>query len=113
MKEMSPGTALRQLQQAQAGLKKARQLLKQTRGEGPSRPAVLRAGWESLAQANRLMAEIPMAAADEAVMTRQIAVQRYATALLVRLRRLLRNEGIDPEGYADEDDRFADEDIED
>ncbi len=33
MKEMSPATALRQLQQAQAGLKKARQLLKQTRGE--------------------------------------------------------------------------------
>ena len=29
MKEMSPATALRQLQQAQAGLKKARQLLKQ------------------------------------------------------------------------------------
>ena len=113
MKEMSPGTALRQLQQAQAGLKKSRQLLKQTRSEGPSRPAVLRAGWESLVQANRLMAEIPMAAADEAVMTRQIAVQRYATALLVRLRRLLRNEGIDREGYADEDDRFADEDIED
>jgi hypothetical protein len=113
MKEMSPGTALRQLQQAQAGLKKARQLLKQTRGGAQSRPAVLRAGWESLAQANRLMAEVPLTAADEAVMTRQIAVQRYATALLVRLRRLLRNEGIDPEGYGDEDDRFADEDIED
>ena len=113
MKEMSPGTALRQLQQAQAGLKKARQLLKHARGEGSARSAVLRAGWESLAQANRLMAEIPMAAADEAVMTRQIAVQRYATALLVRLRRLLRNEGIDHEGFGDEDDRFADEDIED
>ena len=42
MKEMSPGTALRQLQQAQAGLKKARQLLKQARGEGPASPAVLR-----------------------------------------------------------------------
>jgi hypothetical protein len=113
MKEMSPGTALRQLQQAQAGLKKARQLLKQVRGGAPARPAVLRAGWESLAQANRLMAEIPVAAADEAVMTRQIAVQRYATALLVRLRRLLRNEGMDSEGLSDEDDRFADEDFED
>ena len=74
---------------------------------------MLRAGWESLAQANRLMAEIPVAAADEAVMTRQLAVQRYATALLVRLRRLLRNEGIDAEGADDDDDRFADEDIED
>ena len=46
---MSPGTALRQLQQAQAGLKKARQLLKNARGEGQARPGVLRAGWESLA----------------------------------------------------------------
>jgi hypothetical protein len=109
MKEMSPATALRQLQQAQAGLKKARQLLKQTRGASSASPAVLKAGWESLAKANRLMAEIPLAAADEAVMTRQLAVQRYATALLVRLRRLLRNEGIDPEGLSDDDDRFDDE----
>jgi hypothetical protein len=92
-------------------MKKARQLLKQARGGGGSRPAVLRAGWESLAQANRLMAEIPLSAADEAVMTRQLAVQRYATALLVRLRRLLRGDG--PEGADDEDDRFVDEDIED
>ena len=112
MKEMSPGAALRQLQQAQAGLKKARQLLKQARGGGSPQPAVLRAGWESLAQANRLMAEIPVAAADEAVMTRQLAVQRYATALLVRLRRLLRNEGVNAEDL-DDDDRFADEDSED
>ena len=96
MKEMSPGTALRQLQQAQAGLKKARQLLKQTRGGGPPNRPCCEAGWESLAQANRLMAEIPLAAADEAVMTKQLAVQRYATALLVRLRRLLRNEGSTP-----------------
>jgi hypothetical protein len=113
MKEMSPATALRQLQQAQAGLKKARQLLKQARGGLQARPAVLRAGWEGLAQANRLMAEIPLAAADEAVMTRQIAVQRYATALLVRLRRLLRNEEAGGEGDPDADDRFADEDLED
>lgn len=108
MKEMTSGTALRQLQQAQAGLKKARQLLKQTRGEGPANSSVLKTGWESLAHANRLMAEIPVVAADEAVMTRQLAVQRYATALLVRLRRLVRNEGID----ASDDDGFADEDIE-
>jgi hypothetical protein len=103
MKEMSPGTALRQLQQAQAGLKKARQLLKQARGGDAHQPAVLKAGWESLAHANRLMAEIPLAAADEAVMTRQLAVQRYATALLVRLRRLLRNEGIDSADLGDDD----------
>ena len=99
MPEMSPGTALRQLQQAQAGLKKARQLLKQARGQAAATSGrASKAGWESLAQAHRLMAEIPLAAADEAVMTRQLAVQRYATALLVRLRRLLRNEGIDPDG---------------
>ncbi|MHB1560322.1 MAG: hypothetical protein ACYC61_22965 [Isosphaeraceae bacterium] len=111
MKEMTSGAALRQLQQAQAGLKKVRQLLKNARAQGPASPAVLRAGWESLAQANRLMAEIPVAAADEAVMTRQLAVQRYATALLVRLRRLLRNEGIDAEDL--EDDDRMDETLED
>lgn len=103
MKEMTSRAALRQLQQAQAGLKKARQLMKQARGRSPSSPAVLKAGWESLVQANRLMSEIPVAAADEAVMTRQLAVQRYATALLVRLRRLLRNEGIDAEDIEDDD----------
>ena len=113
MPEMSPGAALRQLQQAQAGLRKARQALRLAKGDPNATRTVLKAGWESLAQANRLIAEIPVAAADEAVMTRQIAVQRYATALLVRLRRLLRNEGTDAEGFSDEDDRFADEDFED
>ena len=103
MRGMSPGTALRQLQQAQAGLKKARQLLKQARD--PER--------ESLSRAHRLMAEIPREAVDDAVLTKQLAVQRYATALLVRLRRLHRHEGIDPGLVSDEDDRFDDEDIED
>ena len=107
MKEMTSGAALRQLQQAQAGLKKARQLIKQA----PAGAAVLKAGWESLARANRLMSEVPLAAADEAVMTRQLAVQRYATALLVRLRRLQRGGGIDAEDLND-DDRF-DETFED
>jgi hypothetical protein len=46
------------------------------------------------------MAAIPRGAVDETVMTRQLAVQRYATTLLVRLRRLLRNEGLDPDGSA-------------
>ena len=36
------------------------------------------------------MAAIPRSAVDEAVLTQQLSVQRYATALLVRLRRLLR-----------------------
>jgi len=35
------------------------------------------------------------------VMTKQLAVQRYATALLVRLRRLARN---DPAAFDDGDD---------
>jgi hypothetical protein len=110
---MSPGTALRQLQQAHAGLKRARQLLKQTRDQERALPAVFEAGWESLSRAHRLMAEVPCAAADDAVLTKQLAVQRYATALLVRLRRLHRHEGIEPDTVPDEDDRSDDEDIED
>ena len=51
MAEMSPGTALRQLKQAHAGLKKARQLMKQARDNPRIVPAVLGAGWESLAGA--------------------------------------------------------------
>jgi hypothetical protein len=90
--EMSPGAALRQLQQAQAGLKKARQALQMVREDPEAGPRVLRAGWQSLSQAHRLIAEIPLAAANEAVMTKQLAVERYATALLVRLRRVARND---------------------
>ena len=94
MPAMSPGTALRNLQQAQAGLKKIRQLLRLARESGgdvdPAR--IMKVGWEGLAKANRVLAEIPVEAATEDVMTKQLAVQRYATALLVRLRRLARNE---------------------
>ena len=58
------------------------------RGTRARHGPVFEAGWASLAQAHRLMAEIPPEAADDAVLTKQLAVQRYATALLVRLRRL-------------------------
>ena len=92
MPEMSPGAALRELQQAQAGLRKARQLLKQSKDNPRLLPKVFDAGWESLVRAHRIMAAIPAVAADEEVLTKQLAVQRYATALLVRLRRLARNE---------------------
>ena len=93
MAEMSSGTALRQIQQAQAGLRKARQALTMARsGSAEAQDVALRAGWTALTQCNRLLAEIPLAAADEAVMTKQLAAQRYATALLVRLRRLVRKE---------------------
>jgi hypothetical protein len=102
MSQMSPGAALRQLQQAQAGLKKARQALRLARGDADATPAVLKAGWEALAQAHRLVAAIPFEAATEPVMTKQLSVERYATALLVRLRRLARG-GTEPEPAEDDD----------
>jgi hypothetical protein len=109
MAEMSPGTALRQLRQAQAGMKKARQLMRQGRENPGLTPKIVDAGWASLVQAHRLMAEIPRSALDEAVMTQQLSVQRYATALLVRLRRLLRT-GDAGDGGDDLDTFEADDD---
>ena len=103
MPEMSPGTALRQIQQAQAGLKKARQILRLSKGDPNATRHVLKAGWESLARAHEILAAIPLDAATEPVMTKQLAVERYSTALLVRLRRLLRNETV---GADDEDQEF-------
>ncbi len=105
MAETSPGAALRQLQQAQAGLRKARQFLRLAKDDPNAAPRILKSGWESLCHANRILAAIPLEAADEAVMTKQLAVQRYATALLVRLRRVLRREHVD----VDEDDFEADD----
>src|SRR3954453_14052439 len=52
MSDMSPGAALRQLQQAQAGLKKARQALRLAKGDPQASRGVLKVGWESLAQAH-------------------------------------------------------------
>ena len=103
MSSMSSGTALRNLQQAHAVLKKVRHLLRLAReSEGSVDSArIIRAGWEGLAKAHRILAETPVEAADDAVMTRQLAVQRYATALLVRLRRVARN---DPAAFDDGDD---------
>jgi hypothetical protein len=107
MSVMTPGTALRNLQQAQASLKKIRQLLRLAReSSGDVDPArILKAGWDGLAKAHRMIAEIPVEAATEDVMTRQLAVQRYATALLVRLRRLARNDpgALDGEDEIDEE----------
>jgi len=104
MSEISPGTALRNLQQAQAGMKKARQALRLARGNPQAAPGVLKSGWESLVQCHRLLATIPLDAASEPVMTKQLSVQRYATALLVRLRRVARND------FADDDDDLAEDD---
>lgn len=104
MAEMSSGAALRQLKQARAGLKKARQLMTQTRENPGLVPRVVDACWESLALAHRLMAETPRSALDEAVLTEQLAVQRYATALLVRLRRLMRHGDIGDDSETDNDE---------
>jgi len=104
MAEMSPGTALRQLQQAQAGLKKARQALRLAKGDPEALQRVLGVGWTSLMQAHRLLAEIPLDAANEPVMTRQLAVQRFATALLVRLRRIVRKDFSSEAGPDEADD---------
>ena len=111
---MTSGTALRNLQQAQAGMRKARQVLRQLRGEpaqGDFTGSVLKVGWESLKKAHALMAEIPLDAANDDVLTRQLSVQRYSTALLVRLRRVVRNEpgAIDFDG--DELDDAGEDDL--
>ncbi len=103
MAEQSPGAVLRQLQQAQAVMKKARQALASARGGPADAQTLLRIGWEGLSRAHKILADIPLSAATEPVLTKQLAVQRYATALLVRLRRIVRNEpnaleGIDEDG---------------
>ena len=111
MPGMSPGAALRELQQAQAGLRKARELLKQAKDNPRLLPKVFDAGWESLSKAHGMMAAIPAEAADDDVLTKQLAVERYATALLVRLRRIKRNQA--RRGARADDDGFGDEDGED
>ena len=114
MPSMSPGAALRQIQQAHAGLKKARQLLKHGKDDPGAAPKVFEAGWSSLTEAHRLMASIPTAALDDTVLTKQLGLGRYATALLVRLRRLRRQEATGPgTDHDDDDDQLDDEDGED
>jgi predicted nucleic acid-binding Zn ribbon protein len=113
MAEMSPGTALRELQKAQAGMKKARELLKQTRLNPQVADKIFGAGWESLNQAYRLMAAIPGDALSDEVLTKQLAVGRYATALLVRLRRLKRRGTGGSADIGDDEDDFDHGDGED
>ncbi len=112
MAEMSPGTALRDLQKAQAAMKKAHALLKDARESPRAVDAIFGAGWESLNQAYRLMAAIPAEAVNDEVLTRQLAVGRYATALLVRLRRLKRQGAAGLAESGDEDDDFSNDDSE-
>lgn len=108
MADRTPGAVLRDLNQSQDQMRKARKLITQVRGEplgSPGRDRALAAGWTALSKAHRLLAEIPLEAATDPVLVRQIAVQRYATALLVRLRRLTRNEAV-----GDESDEIDDHD---
>lgn len=104
MAEMTPGAALRQLKQAHATLKKARQALRMVRENPAFAPKALDAGWEALMQAHSLMAAVPRSAVDEEVLTQQLSVQRYATSLLVRLRRLLRKGEVGDDVDDDGDD---------
>ena len=100
---MTPGAALRELQKAQAGMKKARELMKQARQDPRASDAIFAAGWESLTEAYRLMAALRLDSVDDLVLTKQLAVSRYATALLVRLRRIKRR-GMSGLGESDDDD---------
>ena len=109
MAELSPGAALRQIQQSQQAMKKVRKALVMVREAEPPRrlelsQQVLKAGWESLTRTHRELAAIPLSAATEDVMLKQIAIQRYATALLVRLRRLARNDPGALENLDDDED---------
>ena len=82
--------------------------MKLTKDDPGAAASAFAAGWESLTQAHRIMAAIDAEAADDAVLTKQLALQRYATSLLVRLRRLKR--GTSPgDAAADDDDVFDDE----
>jgi hypothetical protein len=112
MADMSSGQALRQLQQAQAGMRKAREALRLARTserDSPARQHALELGWHSLTRTHQLLATIPLSAANDGVLTRHLAVSRYATALLVRLRRLVRNEHVPEDESASDLDSFEDE----
>src|SRR5262245_30860637 len=88
--ETTPGRVLRDLQHAKAAMRKARETLRLARASDQDSAPALRLGWETLCAAHQVLASIPWKAADDTVMTKQASVQRYATSLLVRLRRLAR-----------------------
>jgi hypothetical protein len=105
MAAMTPGAALRQLQQAQAALRKTRKAIQQARANPALIERVLAHGWESLASIHRLLASIPFEAVNDPVLTQQLSVQRSTTAVLVRLRRLARREDqSDDDPSTEEDD---------
>ncbi len=103
----SSGQILRDLKASQQAMKKARRVMADLREFDPPPTelvqSALQSGWESLARTHRVLAEISGPSSDDEVVSRMIAAQRYATSLLVRLRRLAR----DPQrpGPLDDDDR--------
>jgi hypothetical protein len=104
MADRTSGAVLRDIQQAQAGMKKVRQALAAARREPDvDVNRLLEFGWQSLKHAHKVLAEVPVSAASDEVMTRAISMQRYATALLVRLRRLARHGGGGLDGLDDDD----------
>lgn len=96
MSNMTPGLALRQILASKNSLRKARQSLTLLRGDDSVSPKQLsdtiRHAWQALTQTHKLLGELPFEAASEDVMLKQISLERYATALLVRLRRLARGD---------------------
>jgi hypothetical protein len=90
MSDVSPEAALSQLNSAQNAMRRVRKTLPLVRDGKLDPGCALESGWASLLAAHRALAAVPLSAANDDVMSRQIAVGRYATALLVRLRRLAR-----------------------
>ncbi len=104
MAERTSGSVLRDIQQAQAGMKKVRQALAAARRDPDvDEKRLLELGWRSLSIAHKVLVDVPVSAASDDVMTKAISMQRYATALLVRLRRLARHGGGGLEGLDDDD----------
>jgi|GEM_PF-988512 len=97
MGNTTPGKALRTLQVLRQDLGKARKILAAV-GSQPVHPIeaqrIFRVGWDALTRAHRELAALPAEAADEAVLLKLIALERYAAALAVRLRRLIRGEAV-------------------
>jgi hypothetical protein len=104
MAERTAGAVLRDIQQAQAGMKKVRQAMAAARRDPDvDERRLIELGWQGLCRAHKVLAEVPLSAASDEVMTKAIALQRYATALLVRLRRLARHGGGGLDGLEDDD----------
>jgi hypothetical protein len=92
MEKKTPATLVRELDRAQLELKRAREALRQARTGVVAPDQAVAIGWKSLQSTFGLLGSLPVEAAVEPVLTKQLAVQRSATSLLVRLRRLVRGE---------------------